>query len=130
MLAARDLVTNDIEVAVEGAQLDGMLCLSSCDKTVPGQLMAAARLDVPTIVVPCGYQASGEFNGRHCDIEDVFIGAMHVATGAMDTETLVGMTGRRSARPVSARAWARRTRCTSSAKRSAWPCRAARRWQR
>jgi hypothetical protein len=37
MLAARDLVTNDIEVAVEGAQLDGMVCLASCDKTVPGQ---------------------------------------------------------------------------------------------
>src|SRR3984957_5001793 len=41
MLAARDLVTNDIEVAGEGAQLDGMVCLASCDKTVPGQLMAA-----------------------------------------------------------------------------------------
>src|SRR3546814_6062837 len=39
MLAARDLITNDIEVAVEGAQLDGMICLASCDKTVPGQLM-------------------------------------------------------------------------------------------
>jgi dihydroxy-acid dehydratase len=91
MLAARDLVTNDIEVAVEGAQLDGMLCLTSCDKTVPGQLMAAARLDVPTILVPCGYQASGSFRGHHCDIEDVFVGAMHVATGAMDAETLVGM---------------------------------------
>ena len=91
MLAARDLVTNDIEVAVEGAQLDGMLCLTSCDKTVPGQLMAAARLNIPTLLVPCGYQASGSFAGRHCDIEDVFIAAMHVATGAMDRETLVGM---------------------------------------
>ncbi len=91
MLAARDLVTNDIEVAVEGAQLDGMLCLASCDKTVPGQLMAAARLNIPTLVVPCGYQPSGEYQGRHCDIEDVFIGAMHVVTGALDVDTLVGM---------------------------------------
>ena len=91
MLAARDLVTNDIEIAVEGAQLDGMLCLASCDKTVPGQLMAAARLNIPTIVVPCGYQPSGEYEGRHCDIEDVFIGAMHVVTGAMDVDTIVGM---------------------------------------
>ena len=91
MLAARDLVTNDIEVAVEGAQLDGMVCLTSCDKTVPGHLMAAARLNIPTLPVPCGYQASGEFRGHHCDIEDVFIGAMHVVTGAMDVETLVGM---------------------------------------
>ncbi|HSW05036.1 dihydroxy-acid dehydratase [Aquabacterium sp.] len=91
MLAARDLVTNDIEVAVEGAQLDGMICLTSCDKTVPGQLMAAARLNIPTLLLPCGYQASGEYQGRHCDIEDVFIGAMHVTTGALDRETLVGM---------------------------------------
>lgn len=91
MLGSRDLVTNDIEVAVEGAQLDGMVCLTSCDKTVPGQLMAAARLNVPTIVVPCGYQASGEFGGRHCDIEDVFVAAMHAVAGRIDVETVVGM---------------------------------------
>ena len=91
MLGARDLVTNDIEVAVEGAQLDGMVLLTSCDKTVPGQLMAAARLNIPSIVVPCGYQASGEYKGHHCDIEEVFIGAMHVVTGAMDVDTVIGM---------------------------------------
>lgn len=91
MLAARDLVTNDIEVAVEGAQLDGMVCLTSCDKTVPGQLMAAARLNVPTILVPCGYQASGEYQGHHCDIEEVFIQSMHAITGRVDAETVVGM---------------------------------------
>jgi dihydroxy-acid dehydratase len=91
MLAARDLITNDIEVAVEGAQLDGMVCLTSCDKTVPGQLMAAARLNVPTLLVPCGYQASGHYKGHHCDIEEVFIGAMHAMTGALDVDTLVGM---------------------------------------
>ncbi len=91
MLGARDLITNDIEVAVEGAQLDGMVCLTSCDKTVPGQLMAAARLNIPTLVVPCGYQASGEYKGHHCDIEEVFVGAMHVVTGAMDVDTVIGM---------------------------------------
>jgi dihydroxy-acid dehydratase len=91
MLGARDLVTNDIEVAVEGAQLDGMICLTSCDKTVPGQLMAAARLNIPTIMVPCGYQASGEYNGKHVDIEDIFVGAMHAVTGDMPVEELVGM---------------------------------------
>jgi dihydroxy-acid dehydratase len=91
MLGARDLITNDIEVAVEGAQLDGMVCLTSCDKTVPGQLMAAARLNIPTLVVPCGYQASGQYKGHHCDIEEVFVGAMHAVTGAMDIETVIGM---------------------------------------
>lgn len=91
MLGARDLVTNDIEVAVEGAQLDGMICLTSCDKTVPGQLMAAARLNIPTLMVPCGYQASGEYKGKQVDIEDVFVGAMHAVTGNMPVEELVGM---------------------------------------
>ncbi|WP_413791816.1 MULTISPECIES: dihydroxy-acid dehydratase [unclassified Pseudomonas] len=92
MLAARDLITNDIEVAVEGAQLDGMICLASCDKTVPGQLMAAARLNIPTLIVICGYQPSGEYNGQHVDIEDVFISSMHVVTGKLPVEELVGMT--------------------------------------
>lgn len=91
MLAARDLVTNDIEVAVEGAQLDGMVCLTSCDKTVPGQLMAAARLNVPTLLVPCGYQRSGEYHGHHVDIEEVFISAMHAVTGKVTLDEVVGM---------------------------------------
>ncbi len=91
MLAVRDLITNDIEAPIEGAQLDGMVCLTSCDKTVPGQLMAAARLNVPTIMVPCGYQASGEYKGQHVDVEDVFLGSMHVLTGKLDREDLVGM---------------------------------------
>lgn len=91
MLGARDLVTNDIEVAVEGAQLDGMVCLTSCDKTVPGQLMAAARLDIPTLMVPCGYQASGEYKGHHVDIEEVFISSMHAVTGKVPLDDVVGM---------------------------------------
>lgn len=91
MLGARDLVTNDIEVAVEGAQLDGMVCLTSCDKTVPGQLMAAARLNIPTLMVPCGYQPSGEYLGQPVDIEEVFIGSMHAITGHLPVENLIGM---------------------------------------
>src|SRR5690349_20210600 len=81
ILSSRDLITNDIEMQVEGAQLDGMICLASCDKTASGQLMAAARLNIPTIIVACGYQASGSYKGRHCDIEDVFLAAVLVANG-------------------------------------------------
>jgi dihydroxy-acid dehydratase len=91
ILPSRDLIVNDIEVAVEGAQLDGMVCLASCDKTAPAQLMAAARLDIPTIVVGCGYQPSGQFAGEHVDIEEVFLAAGHVAAGSMSLEHLVGM---------------------------------------
>ncbi len=91
ILSARDLITNDIEVQVEGAQLDGMICLASCDKTAPGQLMAAARLNIPTIIVACGYQPSGTYKGRHCDIEDVFLAAGHVANGRLSADELTEM---------------------------------------
>lgn len=91
ILSTRDLVTNDIEVAVEGAQLDGMVCLTSCDKTVPGQLMAAGRLNIPTLMVACGYQPSGEYKGQHVDIEDVFVGAMHAQMGHLPMDDLIGM---------------------------------------
>jgi dihydroxy-acid dehydratase len=91
ILSARDLITNDIEVQVEGALLDGMICLASCDKTAPGQLMAAARLNIPTIIVACGYQPSGSYQGRHCDIEDVFLAAGHVANGRLSVGELTEM---------------------------------------
>ncbi|MBV9451499.1 MAG: dihydroxy-acid dehydratase [Streptosporangiaceae bacterium] len=91
ILSARDLITNDIEVAVEGALLDGILCLASCDKTAPGQLMAAARLNIPTIIVACGYQPSGTYRGRHCDIEDVFLAAGHAANGRLSLTELTEM---------------------------------------
>ncbi len=91
ILPTRDLIVNDVEVAVEGALLDGMVCLASCDKTTPGQLMAAARLDLPTIVVPCGYQTGGRFCDAHVDIEDVFANAGRVRTGELSIEDLTGM---------------------------------------
>ncbi|SDY61525.1 dihydroxy-acid dehydratase [Citreimonas salinaria] len=92
ILPTRDLIANDIEVQVEGAQLDGMLMLTSCDKTVPGQLMAAARLDIPTLMVICGYQSSGELDGEHVDIEEVFLHAGYHAQGATSFERLRDMT--------------------------------------
>ena len=91
ILSARDLIACDIEVAVEGALLDGMLCLASCDKTAPGQLMAAARLNIPSVIVACGYQPSGTYRGRHCDIEDVFLAAGHVANGKLTEAELTEM---------------------------------------
>lgn len=92
ILPSRDLIANDIEVGVEGPLLDGMVCLASCDKTTPGQLMAAARLDLPTILVLCGYQRHGSVGDEEVDIEDVFEGVGAVMTGAMPLERLHEMT--------------------------------------
>ncbi len=91
ILPSRDLITSDIEVQVEGALLDGMVCLASCDKTTPGQLMAAGRLNIPTIVVICGYQQSGEYRGEHIDIEEVFLRASSVSSGGATLEEITEM---------------------------------------
>jgi dihydroxy-acid dehydratase len=88
ILPSRDLVVNDMEIAVEGAQLDGMICLSSCDKTPPAHLMAAGRFDIPTILVICGYQPCGQVDGEHVDIEDVFLGGVEVSFGKLEPERL------------------------------------------
>lgn len=82
ILAGRDIIANDIEVQVEAALLDGMICLTSCDKTPPGHLMAAARLNIPTILVIGGYQPSGQINGEPVDVEDVWSGAVGERFGA------------------------------------------------
>jgi dihydroxy-acid dehydratase len=58
-----------------------MVCLTSCDKTPPGHLMAAARLDIPTLLVIGGYQASGMIGDEHVDIEDLFSGSVGAALG-------------------------------------------------
>ena len=91
ILPSRDLIASDIEVAVEGALLDGMVCLSSCDKTTPAHLMAAGRLDIPTIIVACGYQPTGVFRGEPVDFEDIFRFAGHVAAGRMTVAELAEM---------------------------------------
>jgi dihydroxy-acid dehydratase len=88
ILPSRDLVVNDIEVMVEGSCLDGMVLLSSCDKTTPAHLMAAGRLNIPSILVPCGYQLGGKCGGREVDIEEVYKAVGTVCTGAMKVEEL------------------------------------------
>ncbi len=76
LMPTRDLMVNEVEVMIEGAVLDGMIMLSSCDKTTPAHLMAAARLDVPSLLLTCGYQIGGQcsnekFEDQFFDIDDV-----------------------------------------------------------
>jgi dihydroxy-acid dehydratase len=92
ILGARDLIPNDIEAQVEAALLDGMVCLTSCDKTPPGHLMAAMRLDIPTLLVIGGYQASGEIDGDPVDIEDLFAGMVGDRFGKPGRHSLADIT--------------------------------------
>lgn len=83
LMPTRDLLVNDVEVQVEGAELDGMILLASCDKTTPAQLMAAGRLNVPSLVLTCGYQLGSSCGGRDVDIEEVY-----KAVGALKAERI------------------------------------------
>ncbi|URN00797.1 dihydroxy-acid dehydratase [Actinomadura madurae] len=95
VLSSRDLLAADIEAVVEGARLDGMVCLASCDKTTPGQLMAAARTDVPALVVACGYQSCGRLDtGERVDIEEVFLRAGSLKFGGITYGGLCEMSAR------------------------------------
>lgn len=89
--SSRDLVVNDIEVGVEGPMLDGMVCLASCDKTSPAQLMAAGRLNIPTLIVSCGYQPGGKYKGKAFNFEDLFVNCGHLAAGRLTQQDLKEM---------------------------------------
>jgi dihydroxy-acid dehydratase len=70
-LPARDLLAFDIETIVETQMFDGMVILVTCDKTIPGALLAAARLDLPAVVCPGGCMEVGCFEGEEVSLSDL-----------------------------------------------------------
>lgn len=88
ILPTRDLIANDVEMMVEAHRLDGVVLLGSCDKIVPGMLMAAARLDVPAILVAGGPMEGGcEFDERAADMTSLTEGLGMLKAGKIDEET-------------------------------------------
>lgn len=67
ILPARDLIASSIECMVRAHRFDGMVLLGSCDKIVPGMLMAAARLDIPALLVNGGPMLPASYRGKHYD---------------------------------------------------------------
>ncbi|MBI5872636.1 MAG: dihydroxy-acid dehydratase [Candidatus Omnitrophica bacterium] len=67
-LALRELIADSIECFVNAHSLDGLVCLTNCDKITPGMLMAAARLDIPAIVVTAGPMLSGRFKKKRLSL--------------------------------------------------------------
>jgi dihydroxy-acid dehydratase len=63
-LPSRDLIADTVEVMIQGQQFDAMVMIASCDKIIPGHLMAAARIDIPTIVVTGGPMLPGDYLGK------------------------------------------------------------------
>jgi dihydroxy-acid dehydratase len=71
-LVSREIVADSIELVVRGHQLDALVAISGCDKTIPGSVMALARLDVPGLMLYGGSILPGRFEGRDVTIGDVF----------------------------------------------------------
>ncbi|BAZ99446.1 dihydroxy-acid dehydratase [Methanothermobacter sp. EMTCatA1] len=87
-LASREIVADTVESMAMAHALDGLVLLPTCDKIVPGMLMAAARLDIPAIVVTGGPMLPGEFKGRKVDLINVYEGVGAVSTGEMSEDEL------------------------------------------
>ena len=87
ILPTRDLIANDIEMMVEAHRLDAVVRLGSCDKIVPAMLMAAARLDLPAIIVVGGPMEGGcRFDGRAADITSLTEGLGMLKAGKINAE--------------------------------------------
>ncbi|PDM26961.1 dihydroxy-acid dehydratase [Candidatus Bathyarchaeota archaeon B24-2] len=87
-LPSRDLIADSIEVMVQAHRFDGMVLVSNCDKITPGMLMAAARLNIPSIVVTGGPMMSGRYEGRKVGVDTIFEAVGKAAKGEMSLEEL------------------------------------------
>jgi dihydroxy-acid dehydratase len=87
-LVSREVIADSIELFAMSHLLDGVVALSGCDKTIPGTVMALARLDVPSVMLYGGPTAPGRFEDHDVTIQDVFEAVGAHAAGRMSTERL------------------------------------------
>ena len=86
-LISREVIADSIELVARGHMFDAIVALSGCDKTIPGCVMALARLDVPSLMLYGGSIAPGRWRGRDVTIQDVFEGiGAHAAGDLSDAE--------------------------------------------
>jgi len=87
-LASRELIADSVEAVAQGHAFDALVLIPNCDKIVPGMLMAAARLNIPAIVVSGGPMLAGHWRGEVADLNSVFMGVGGVLAGTMDDQDL------------------------------------------
>ncbi|MBU4120209.1 MAG: dihydroxy-acid dehydratase, partial [Proteobacteria bacterium] len=87
-LSSRELIADSVESMAMAYPFDGLVLIPNCDKIIPGMLMAAARLDIPSIVISGGPMLAGEFQGRKIDLITVFEYVGKVKVGEMTMEEL------------------------------------------
>ena len=87
-LASRELIADSIEAMATAHPFDGLVMIPNCDKIVPGMLMAAARLNIPAIVVSGGPMLAGRFHGKAVDVCTTFEAAGKFVAGKMNKQEL------------------------------------------
>ncbi|MBX5470735.1 MAG: dihydroxy-acid dehydratase [Thermoleophilaceae bacterium] len=87
-LVSREVIADSIELVARGHMFDAVIAISGCDKTIPGTVMALARLDVPSLMLYGGSIMPGCFRGRDVTIQDVFEAVGAHAAGKMTDEEL------------------------------------------
>jgi dihydroxy-acid dehydratase len=87
-LASRELIADSIEVMALAHALDALVLIVNCDKIVPGMLMAAARLNLPAVMISGGPMMAGRFQGRDVSLSTIFEGVGAVQAGKMAPEEL------------------------------------------
>ena len=87
-LISREVIADSIELVARGHMLDAVVAISGCDKTIPGTVMALARLDIPALMLYGGSIMPGRFQEHDVTIQDVFEGVGAFAAGKMTAEEL------------------------------------------
>lgn len=87
-LPTRELIADSIEAVAKAYQFDGLVFIGSCDKIIPGMLMAMARLNIPSIFISGGPMLAGRYRGRDIDLHDVFEAVGAVKIGKISLEEL------------------------------------------
>lgn len=90
-LASRELIADSIEAVVMASGFDGLVLIPNCDKVVPGMLMAAARLNIPAVLVSGGPMLPGRFHGHNVSVSQSFEAAGKYAAGKMDDEEMAAL---------------------------------------
>ncbi len=87
-LPSRDLIAESVEIVAQAHALDGLVLVASCDKIVPGMMMAAARLDIPSVMVSGGPMLAGRFDGKEIGFDKMFEAVGRHSIGKMNDEEL------------------------------------------
>lgn len=90
-LASRELIADSIEAVANGHAFDGLVMIPNCDKIVPGMLMAAGRLNIPTVVVSGGPMLAGRWKGRDISVSTMFEAAGKFEAGELSADEMEAM---------------------------------------